>query len=168
MKGLREQRGQRIILYEANLRRWQLARLKYKCSVALMSLLEARKYERNVYRIINLIPSDVFQMHITDIYTEFNKQYKEEYSNKVFFHFNFDPDEEHYEKYYSLIIETGFNLYFLLNIFTEAQSLENNGIDIELHQKLDEEQEGKMRKHYFSMEYAHFQILRNDCLFLKK
>ncbi len=141
--GLREQRGQRIILDETKLRRWQLARLKYKCSITLMSLLEARKDESNVYRMMKSIPIDALRMNITDIYTEFNKQYKGEYSSKVFLHFNFDPDEEHDEKYCSLIIETGFNLYFLLNIFLEAQSLENDEIDIDANQKLDEEQEKK-------------------------
>lgn len=73
-------------LVESDLKKWQWARLKYKCSITLMSLLEARKDESQVYRLMKSLPREVLRKNITDIYMMFNKQYKGDYNNKVFLH----------------------------------------------------------------------------------
>ena len=71
---------------EFDLETWQLARLKYKCSITLLSLLEARKDDKNVYRMMKSLPQEVFNRNITDIYIKFKNQYKGDYSNDAFLH----------------------------------------------------------------------------------
>jgi len=83
---VRQKRGHGYIVDETKLKKWQLARLKYKCSITLMSLLEARKDYSNVYRMMKSIPMDALRMNITDIFNDFKRQYKGEYSSKVFLH----------------------------------------------------------------------------------
>lgn len=79
-------KSQGKVLQETELRKWQLARLKYKCSITLMSLLEARKDTKNIFRMMKSLPIEALKMNICDIYTMFNDQYKGQYNNKVFLH----------------------------------------------------------------------------------
>ena len=72
--------------------RWMFSRLKYKCSITLLSLLEARKSNEIVTRIIKSLNNDTLKRNIVDIYYMYQTQYKEEYSSEIFLHFNKDPD----------------------------------------------------------------------------
>ena len=71
---------------DSELKKWQIARLKYKCSITLLSLLEARKDYNNVYRMMKSLPMEVLKRNITDIYLLFETIYKGVYTNKAFLH----------------------------------------------------------------------------------
>ena len=124
---------------ESKLQPWQLARLKYKCSVTLISLLESRKSDDIVYRMLKSMQVEIVKRNITDIYMSYYEIYKDSYNEDAFMHvcvsfqaltnllpyqFNYEPDpavSKLTEEYCSMIIETGFNLYFLLNNFLECK-----------------------------------------------
>jgi len=125
------------------LKKWQLAQLKYKCSITLLSLLEARKDNSNVHRMMKSLPIEVLSRNYIDIFRLFEIQYKGEYKQSIFLHYNHEPEEggNITEEYCSLIVETGFNLYFLANVFHEAQ-------DGEIQEEVEEvkKEENKMLK----------------------
>jgi hypothetical protein len=103
--------------------RWMFARLKYKCSITLLSLLEARKSNETVIRLIKSLNIDMLKRNIVDIFHMFQVKYKEDYSEELFLHFNQDPEGNDPDQieYSSFIIETGFNLYVLYQIFLEVK-----------------------------------------------
>lgn len=65
---------------------WQFSRLKYKCSLALLSLLEARKDNTNVQRMMKSLPVEILNRNLVDIYRLFKIQYKGEYKQDIFLH----------------------------------------------------------------------------------
>jgi len=71
---------------DTDLKAWQLAKLKYKCSITLMSLLEARKNNSNVDRMMKSIPIEILDRNLIDIYRLFKIQYKGEYKESIFQH----------------------------------------------------------------------------------
>jgi len=73
---------------DTDLKAWQIAKLKYKCSITLMSLLEARKDNSNVDRMMKSIPIEVLNRNLIDIYRLFKIQYKGEYKESIFQHVN--------------------------------------------------------------------------------
>lgn len=103
--------------------RWMQSRLKYKCSITLLSLLEARTSNDIVIRLIKSLNLDMLKRNIVDIFHMFQKNYKEDYCQEIFLHFNVDPETETEAdiEYSSFIIETGFNLYVLFSIFVEVK-----------------------------------------------
>lgn len=48
--------------------RWMYARLKYKCSITMISLLEARKDNEIVNRMMKSLNIDVLKRNISDIF----------------------------------------------------------------------------------------------------
>jgi hypothetical protein len=106
------------------------ARLKYQCSITLISLLEARKDNEIVNRMMKSLNVAAIKRNVSDIYYLYQEQYKEVYSPGIFKHYTCDPPEEGDESaqaYSSFIIETGFNLYIIYTIFLELKN-ENDGI----------------------------------------
>ena len=101
--------------------RWMYARLKYKCSITLLSLLEARKTDDNVIRLLKSLSLDVLKRNQIDIFNMFQDHYNKEYAQEAFEHFSQDPDPNDPQSLdkASFIIQTGFNLYVLYSIFTE-------------------------------------------------
>lgn len=96
--------------------RWMQSRLKYKCSVTLLSLLEARTSNEIVIRLIKSLNIEMLKRNMVDTFHIFQVMYKEDYCDEIFLHFNKDPSPEDDEKevdFSSFIIETGFNLYVL-------------------------------------------------------
>lgn len=71
---------------ERKLKPWQLARLKYKCSITLISLLESRKNDDVVYRMLKSMQVDIVKRNLTDIYYSFKEIYNENYNDDVFLH----------------------------------------------------------------------------------
>jgi len=67
---------------------WQIARLKYKCSITLLSLLEARRNDDNVNRMMKSLTTEVLKRNITDIYRNLQNLYKGEYTKEAFLHVN--------------------------------------------------------------------------------
>ena len=49
--------------------RWEISKLKYKCSITLISLLEARSKEDDIVpRMMKTLNIDIIRKNITDIY----------------------------------------------------------------------------------------------------
>ena len=67
------------------------SRLKYKCSITMLSLLEARKDNEIVNRMMKSLNIDVLKRNISDIFYLYQIQYKEQYLPEIFGHFNIDP-----------------------------------------------------------------------------
>lgn len=77
--------------------RWMYARLKYKCSITLLSLLEARTSNDNVIRLIKSLNIEILKRNIVDIFHEYQTNYKENYGYELFLHFNVDPEPKNQE-----------------------------------------------------------------------
>lgn len=71
---------------EYKLKPWQLARLRYNCSISLISLLEARNNDDIVYRMLKSMQVDIIKRNITDIYISYTEIYKNKYTNDAFKH----------------------------------------------------------------------------------
>ncbi|EGR34683.1 MIR domain protein [Ichthyophthirius multifiliis] len=103
-----------------DLPKWEIAKLKYKCSITLISLLEARQKDDDIAaKMMKTLNIDVIKRNITDIYNQYIIIGKGNYNKDLFNHF--EPiigNEEHNNKC-SFIIETGFNLFILLSTFKE-------------------------------------------------
>ena len=104
------------------------ARLKYKCSITLLSLLEGRKSNDVIIRLAKSVSLDMLKTNIIDIYDMYKRIYSDHYNSDIFSHFSLDPDEgdkssdgvKNTEKA-SFIIETGFNLFVLYSTFLEVR-----------------------------------------------
>jgi hypothetical protein len=98
----------------------------------MISLLEARKDNDIVNRMMKSLNIEVLKRNISDIFYLFQQQYKgmsaiqiplEKYELEIFNHFTRDPKDgnEKDQDYASFIIETGFNLYIIYQIFLEVK-----------------------------------------------
>ncbi|EGR30411.1 MIR domain protein [Ichthyophthirius multifiliis] len=104
---------------EKALPKWEIAKLKYKCSITLISLLEGRKKEDDiVVKMIKSINYEIIKRNIVDIYHLYKIIGKQNYNKELFNHFD---DEQNEENQQGFIIETGFNLYIILSIFNEEE-----------------------------------------------
>jgi len=81
---------------DTGLKKWQLAQLKYKCSITLLSLLEARKDNSNVHRMMKSLPIEVLSRNYIDIFRLFQIQYKGEYKQSIFLHVTFGIFKEEF------------------------------------------------------------------------
>ena len=102
--------------------KWQLARLKNKCLVAILSLLERYKYEEFVLlRIMRTIPISILKSNLSEVFIMYKKLYGNEYSMEAFGHDELEEDEidEIGEENFELIIENGFYIYILINSYLQ-------------------------------------------------
>ena len=109
-----------------NLLPHQLAKVKYKCLITLISLLECNDPSLGLsQRIIRAIPISVLTLNLAQVYHKYKKLYKQdEYTNDLFGHHEEDyegPTREHKE----FILENGFNTYTLINLFLDNGTREN-------------------------------------------
>ncbi len=95
--------------------RWMYARLKYKCTITLLSILEARKTDDNVQRLMKSLNLEILKRNSVDIFIMYKELCKEQYSREIFNNLSIEPDEEKPETMQnaSFIIQTGFNLFIL-------------------------------------------------------
>ncbi|EAR92909.2 zinc finger, C2H2 type family protein (macronuclear) [Tetrahymena thermophila SB210] len=130
--------------------RWEVAKLKYKCSITLISLLEARSKEDDIVpRMMKTLNIDIIRRNITDIYNQFVDIGKGEYVSDVFNHFELEPTEESSEQeknQASFIIETGFNLFILLSTFKEVSKDEEDQIMKKKRKKKEGKEEENLLK----------------------
>ena len=124
--------------------RWMYANLKYKCSVTLISLLEARKDNEIVNRMMKSLNPEALKRNIVDIYFMFTEVEKSNYNPGAFNHMNLEMDgDPKTEQRASCIIETGFNLYIIYAIMQEVK-LEQEGNDKQVEDEKDDENLMKM------------------------
>ena len=96
------------------------SRLKYKCSITLLSLLEGRKSNDVVFRLAKSLNLDMLKRNIIDIYDLFRTLYQD-YTEQIFGHFAIEPSNEKELELASFIVETGFNLFVLYSTFIEVR-----------------------------------------------
>ncbi|EGR27925.1 MIR domain protein [Ichthyophthirius multifiliis] len=102
--------------------KWEIAKLKYKCSITLISLLEARQKNGDITsRMMKTLNIDIIKRNIVDIYHQFIDINNGIYDSNIFNHneLKVDLNDQEQLNKCSFIIETGFNLFILLNIFKE-------------------------------------------------
>lgn len=106
---------------------WMISHLKYKCLTMLMALLEGQTDNYIIIRMARAFNLLIFKENILSVfkmYLDMNKS--EEYNEKLFNHFEQNqgyifnskknPQDEN-SKYYTFVIENGFLVYYLLNLF---------------------------------------------------
>jgi hypothetical protein len=68
---------------------WQIARLKYKCSITLLGLLEGQHNQDNITRMFKQLQAKLLKDNISDIYMYYDEAYGEHttpYDEEVFGH----------------------------------------------------------------------------------
>ncbi|KAL4511687.1 hypothetical protein ABPG72_012532 [Tetrahymena utriculariae] len=97
----------------------KLARLKNKCLITIVSLLECNINSKEfVTKIVRSIPLNILTNNLSRIYSLYQK-YEKDYVQSIFNRADEDIDPKKPEEYSELIIENGFNLYILVNLFLE-------------------------------------------------
>lgn len=117
---------------------WQLSRLKYKTMVLVMSLIEMNTDKSALKRIMRSLPLGLLKKNLMQIYFKYKKFYKKMYVMDIFNHFEGEPKNKEEEKYYDVIVETGFNIYFVILGYMDMDGEHNDDDSSELHQLLTE------------------------------
>jgi len=111
---------------------WMISNIKFKCSITLVSLIEGRKDNQIILRMLKSFHLEVLKRNFVDVFRLHKKLYNEKYVKDCFKHYLLRPkdenDEEINNENFSFIIECGFNLYILYSNFLEVQSEDNTGI----------------------------------------
>jgi len=112
--------------------KYMIAKLKYKCSVTLISLLEARVDNEIVSRMIKSLHQDILKRNIVDIYHMYEEVGMKKYTPEIFLHFDEKVDENEPDSLEraSFIIETGFNLYIILSNYMEVSPKDGSGVQM--------------------------------------
>ena len=102
---------------------WMQSRMKSKCLVSIIALLEGLEVTGNLMsRIMRTIQLKVLKKNLTAVYGQFKQLYKGDYITDVFGHAEADVDPDDLEEdpeYYEFVIENGFNIYILMNQFMD-------------------------------------------------
>ena len=112
--------------------KYMIAKLKYKCSVTLISLLEARVDNEIVSRMMKSLHQDILKRNIVDIYHMYEEVGMKKYTPEIFLHFDEKVDENEPDSLEraSFIIETGFNLYIILSNYMEVSPKDGPGVQM--------------------------------------
>lgn len=120
----------------------------------MISLLEARSKEDDIVpRMMKTLNIDIIRRNITDIYNQYIEIGKKEYNSELFNHFDLDPDDSdrpEYKNKCSFIIETGFNLFILLNTFKEVSKDEEDTLLKKKKKKETEKEENLLKNNIIS------------------
>ena len=104
----------------------QLTKVKHKCLITLVSLLEGNNSTLNLSaRIMRAIPISVLTDNLIQVYKQYKRLYKNKgYTEAAFNHHQDDykPDKKQAAEF---IIENGFNIYILINLFLDNQAYKN-------------------------------------------
>ena len=119
--------------------KYMIARLKYKCSVTLISLLEARIDNEIVSRMMKSLHQDILKRNIVDIYHMYEEVGMKKYTPEIFLHFDEEVDENELDSLEraAFIIETGFNLYIILSNYMEISK--DSAAESEVMSKVNDE-----------------------------
>ncbi len=99
---------------------WQFARIKAKCAVCLKSLLEGNKNNAVVELVMKSLSKDALMDSVIEVYEHYHFIYNKQYTDECFNHefasvTNKDP------VWLETIIETGFNIVAILEMFTDSK-----------------------------------------------
>lgn len=87
---------------------------------------------------MRIIPLNILTKNLTRIYQLFKKYEKSEYKISIFNRINEPIDNKKPCEYYELIIENGFNIYILVNLFLESKKVNENDDDDEIKDYINE------------------------------
>lgn len=128
----------RLITFSAGRRRMkiepaQLAQVKFKCLITLVSLLELNDENSDLLiRIRRAIPVSIIAKNLAQVYEQYKRKYKhDEYDLDMFG--NVEKENEEF------IIENGFNIYTLLNLLLANRNDILNDEDEEINAILNNE-----------------------------
>lgn len=107
---------------------YQLARVKFKSLITVVSLLELNNDSTNILiRIQRMIPIGILTKNLVQVYEQYTRNYKnKEYTIKMF---DKGEDENNKDEF---IIENGFHIYTLLNLLIDNDSRQGNDEDDEI------------------------------------
>jgi len=107
-----------------SIEKWQIARLKHKTFVLILSLLEMRHDKAIIKRIMRSLPADIIKKNLVTVWKRYKKMYNTtKYLAESLDHAEGDPMEldpnerEKMMNHYELITETGFSCFFLLESY---------------------------------------------------
>ena len=105
--------------YNLLLRPAKVQRLKNKCLITIVSLLECNDpNDTLIFRIIRMIPLSVLTNNLAYTYDLYKKEFEDEYNENVFERADIDLDDStKTEEYFELIIDNGFFIYSLMQLF---------------------------------------------------
>lgn len=96
-----------------------------------MSLIEGRKNNDIILRMLKSFQLEVLKRNFLDIFRLHKKIYGERYVKDCFKHYTLRPKDDAEEAFsqdnFAFIIETGFNLYILYSNFLEVQTEDTPG-----------------------------------------
>lgn len=105
---------------DVSLHKGKMGRLKHKCLITIVSLLECNiRSKEFVTKIMRTIPLNLLTDNLARIYYLFQKYEKNDYVQSIFNRADEDIDDSQPEEQSEMIIENGFNLYILVNLFLE-------------------------------------------------
>lgn len=105
--------------YNLLLRPAKVQRLKNKCLITIVSLLECNDpNDTLIFRIIRMVPLSVLTNNLAYTYDLYKKEFEDEYNENLFYRTDKELDDESQtEEYFELIIDNGFFIYSLMQLF---------------------------------------------------
>ncbi|CAD8103545.1 unnamed protein product [Paramecium sonneborni] len=119
----------------SDLKGWQIERMQTKCLILILSLIEKREISDSnpiIKRIMRHLTPSLLQKHLVKSFDKYDKQCKEGYQIEVLDRIKEDPEnakeneEGKDEKYYELILQKGFYIYFLMCYYMESDKNAEN------------------------------------------
>lgn len=121
------------------LRPWMIAKIKHKCSITLISLIECRK-DNIILRKMYTNLKKSFTDNIISFHTNYYALYKDKYDEEVLEHVEATPDMGYDELHCSMIIQTAFHLYSIMRNNQEAED-DDEGSSSDSSKSDDEEED---------------------------
>ena len=101
-------------------RPWMLARMKHRCSIVLVSLIECRLDNSILVKIHSNLKKYLSE-NICSFYIHFQQIYGDSYEESCLEHLNAELGENRGELYCSVIIQTAFNFYTIMRSYEEIE-----------------------------------------------
>ncbi|CAD8068825.1 unnamed protein product [Paramecium sonneborni] len=124
----------------SELKVWQIERMQTKCLILILSLIEMREISDSnpiIKRIMRHLTPSLLQKHMVKCFDKYEKQCKEGYQIEVLDRIKEDPESVKQdekvkeEKYYELILQKGFYIYFLMCYYMESErNVENQFVQM--------------------------------------
>ncbi|KAL4447069.1 hypothetical protein ABPG74_013921 [Tetrahymena malaccensis] len=103
----------------------ELARLKYKCLLTIISILECNYSKKDlISKIMRIIPVSVLTKNLTRVYQLYKKHFKkQDYNIYLFKQMKAQIDYNKPPDYYEFVIENGFLVYMLIQLYIQNNVL---------------------------------------------
>ncbi|CAG9329528.1 unnamed protein product [Blepharisma stoltei] len=106
---------------------WMISKIKYKSMQTIINLIEGRKDDHFISKIVRILNFEVVEENLVNVYSNFvdyypNADYNPEIFNHLYTydHKSLSNPQDTNPKYYTCIIETGFYIYQLLKYYEEV------------------------------------------------